>query len=326
MRNPSAPTPTIGQSYSSDDPLQVREFLDQAYGAVLDVGVPDDGGWRMASRTLAAGPITAIDVDLPLVATVELSGGPQWVFCTVLDGVNQYGREQSGERFGRGDLYVAAGPDDTRQIRGDHVHALTFSLPHSLLADVAPHDADRPDRPFRFTSMRPVTDGARQWLTASRMVQEIISDPKVAGAELIIGPAARLLAATALAVFPNSAVDPGSLSAPGPRAHPGTLRRAIAFIDANPQRDITLADIARAAHVTPRAIQLAFRRHLDTTPTGYLRQVRLHHAHRTLLDATPEQSLTVTRIAIDWGFANPSRFAAHYRAAYGRSPSQTLST
>ena len=65
-------------------------------------------------------------------------------------------------------------------------------------------------------------------------------------------------------------------------AHPGTLRRAIAFIDAHCDQDIGLADVARAACVTPRGVQLAFRRHLDTTPTAYLRTVRLAQAHRQL--------------------------------------------
>ncbi|MBV9819377.1 MAG: helix-turn-helix transcriptional regulator [Solirubrobacterales bacterium] len=101
-------------------------------------------------------------------------------------------------------------------------------------------------------------------------------------------------------------------------------RRAIAFVDANPDLDITVGDIARAAHVTSRAVQLAFRRHLNTTPTAYLRQVRLQHAHQQLQAALPEDGLTVTRVALEWGFANPSRFARHYRAAYGRPPGDTL--
>ncbi|MFI6180577.1 hypothetical protein ACIA8R_33925 [Nonomuraea sp. NPDC051191] len=44
------------------------------------------------------------------------------------------------------------------------------------------------------------------------------------------------------------------------------MRRAIAYLEAQPDQDITVADIAAAAHVTVRAVQLAFRRHLDTTP------------------------------------------------------------
>ena len=59
------------------------------------------------------------------------------------------------------------------------------------------------------------------------------------------------------------------------------------FIEENAHADITVADIAAAASVTVRAIQLAFRRHLDTTPLEYLRRVRLGHAHRDLLAADP---------------------------------------
>ncbi|PWW25266.1 helix-turn-helix protein [Geodermatophilus normandii] len=72
-------------------------------------------------------------------------------------------------------------------------------------------------------------------------------------------------------------------------------------------------------------MQLAFRRHLDTTPTAYLRQVRLAQAHRQLREATPGDGVTVTAVAARWGFT-PSRFTAHYRAAYGVTPSSTLRT
>jgi AraC-like DNA-binding protein len=101
-----------------------------------------------------------------------------------------------------------------------------------------------------------------------------------------------------------------------------TLRRAVAFINEHVRDDIAAADVARAAHVTVRAIQLAFRRHLSITPLGYLRQVRLENAHRELLAAGP--GANVTTIAADWRFPSPSRFAARYRAAYGVPPSQTL--
>jgi transcriptional regulator GlxA family with amidase domain len=86
-----------------------------------------------------------------------------------------------------------------------------------------------------------------------------------------------------------------------------------------------VAEIARAASVTPRAVQLAFRRHLDTTPTAYLRRVRLEQAHRQLRDATPGDGITVAEVAARWGFT-PSRFTERYRAAYGVLPSHTLRT
>jgi transcriptional regulator GlxA family with amidase domain len=85
-----------------------------------------------------------------------------------------------------------------------------------------------------------------------------------------------------------------------------------------------MVDIARAAYVTVRAVQLAFRRHLDTTPTAYLRQVRLERAHQQLRDLSPDDGATVIEIAARWGFADPSHFRGLYRRTYGQPPSHTL--
>jgi len=109
------------------------------------------------------------------------------------------------------------------------------------------------------------------------------------------------------------------------RSHPPeTLSRATALIEEKDGLGITIGEIAQSAGVSPRALQLTFRRHLGVTPTGYMRQVRITHAHRELEEAAPGDGVTVTRIALDWGFANPSRFAAYYRSAYGHAPHETL--
>ncbi|WP_018334326.1 helix-turn-helix domain-containing protein [Actinomycetospora chiangmaiensis] len=114
----------------------------------------------------------------------------------------------------------------------------------------------------------------------------------------------------------------GGISDPHP-PRPATLRRAIAFIESNPGRAVTVADVAAAAFVTPRAVQLAFRRHLDTTPMRYLQTVRLERAHHDLIAADPRRT-TVSEIATRWGFGSLSRFAAAYRAMHGVPPSHTL--
>lgn len=80
------------------------------------------------------------------------------------------------------------------------------------------------------------------------------------------------------------------------------MRRAVAFIEENAHLDITVADIAAAVCVTTRAVQLAFQRHLDTTPTAYLRRARLARAHADLTRASPGDGLTVTAVAYRWGF------------------------
>jgi AraC-like DNA-binding protein len=62
---------------------------------------------------------------------------------------------------------------------------------------------------------------------------------------------------------------------------------------------------------------------MGTTPTAYLRRVRLGHAHQELVAADPARQ-TVTAIAYRWGFPSSSRFAVYYRDAYGVLPGHTL--
>jgi AraC-like DNA-binding protein len=242
----------------------------------------------------------------------------------VRSGTVRYWSDGSEEIYGSGDTCLPVLPGRAWSTRLQDVDSELVVVDQTLL-DEAGGGQPGTGRPARLLSTRPysVQAAARLWHTASAMRTVIAAQPDPDSQPLITGPAARLLAASVLAAFPNSTV-PEPTAQDRTDAHPATLRRAVAFIDANPDRDISLIDIARAAYATPRTVQLAFRRHLDTTPTVYLRKVRLQHAHQQLVDATPDDGLTVTRIALDWGFANPGRFAAHYRAAYGQSPSETL--
>jgi transcriptional regulator GlxA family with amidase domain len=192
-----------------------------------------------------------------------------------------------------GQVYLVAQPDHpittTVEDTDGEIAMIDPALP-SQVADTAP---GRTRQPVRFTGYDPVSPHA-----------------------------ARLLVAVTLNAFPNNArTDPTIEDRHD--AHTGTLRRAVAFIDEHAHEDIAITDIAAAAYVTVRALQLAFRRHLDTTPTEYLRRVRLDHAHHDLIAADPA-TITVTAVAYRWGFSSPSRFTADYRQTYGITPSRTL--
>jgi transcriptional regulator GlxA family with amidase domain len=149
----------------------------------------------------------------------------------------------------------------------------------------------------------------------------VAGNPAAADQPLVTGSTARLLAAAALSTFPNTATAEPTR---GDRhdASPGTLNRAIEFIEEHAGADLSAADIAAAANVSIRAVQLAFRRELGVTPLGYLRRVRLARAHRDLLAGGPAGP-TVTAVSVRWGFSSPSRFAAYYREAFGVPPSYT---
>ncbi|MEV4357248.1 AraC family transcriptional regulator [Nonomuraea sp. NPDC004186] len=105
---------------------------------------------------------------------------------------------------------------------------------------------------------------------------------------------------------------------------PTALRRAIRYCEDHAGEAICLGDIAAAARVSVRTLQLGFREHLQTTPMAYLRSVRLAHTHADLVRiADTGSQTTVTEVALRWGFTHLGRFAALYRQTYGRLPSST---
>jgi AraC-like DNA-binding protein len=317
------PSPIVHTTYGTDDPLEAREFVEDAYGARLRVAAPRGRSGPLSLDRLQAGEVELADLDLPLDLMMRLPGRGEYVFATVVGGSSEYERDGDTTRYARGDTYLGIKADGEETADTEHLHVSTVSLPATLLEEVAGREGDEADA-WSFTSMRPVAGGARRWRRTVRKVRSLLADLDGEEVPLITGPAGRLLAGTALSVFPNTAVAEAAADEEGRDAGPDTLRRAVAFIEANPDIDVSLADIARAASVGPRALQLAFRRHLDTTPTAYLRRVRLAEARDELLQACPDDGVTVTRVAVDWGFANSGRFARYYRAAYGESPGETL--
>ncbi|KAB1644948.1 AraC family transcriptional regulator [Gulosibacter chungangensis] len=105
-------------------------------------------------------------------------------------------------------------------------------------------------------------------------------------------------------------------------ACPKIVRSVVERLRAEPARAWTAADMAQVAGVSIRRLQQGFRDHLDTTPTDYLRLVRLERVRQELLAAAPGDS--VTDIALANGVVHLGRFAAAYRRTYGERPSDTL--
>ncbi|OOB91280.1 AraC family transcriptional regulator [Rathayibacter sp. VKM Ac-2630] len=139
---------------------------------------------------------------------------------------------------------------------------------------------------------------------------------------LQLAEADRAVALRLLAAFPHRpVVVPAEVLRPR-NAH---LRRAAEFVHAFASSPVSLDDIASSAALTPRALQLAFRRHFGRTPLGYLRDVRLDRARDELLHADPDTT-TVAAVSARWGFVNAGRFAGAYVQRFGEYPLETLRT
>lgn len=83
---------------------------------------------------------------------------------------------------------------------------------------------------------------------------------------------------------------------------------------------ISLADLARAAGVSPRTLNVLCHRHHGVAPMILLRNLRLEAA-RHKLQSSP--GVSVTEVALEYGFGHLGRFSAYYRERYGELPRQT---
>lgn len=161
----------------------------------------------------------------------------------------------------------------------------------------------------------------RAWHRALDYVAATLASSDSAQQPSIAAGVAPLLATALLECYPsNVTAQQDLLSDP---AVPETLKDAVKFIHRHAAGGVGVTDVAAAVHLTPRAVQYIFRQWLDTTPTEYLRRVRLYRAHNELLSRECPGT-TVTEVAQRWGFAHTGRFAVLYRQTYGRSPYATL--
>jgi AraC-like DNA-binding protein len=115
-----------------------------------------------------------------------------------------------------------------------------------------------------------------------------------------------------------------SLLGQGPRPGRRAVREAIDLVSAEEQATWTIPELARAAGVTVRALELGFRKELGKTPREFVRDQRLMRAHEELQRASPGDGTTVTDVACRWGFWNAGRFAASYVERFGVRPATTL--
>lgn len=302
------------------DPEEAHAFLREVYteNTMRIAGSRD--GFRMRHTATDAGSfsVAVMTHTMAVEHVAEPLGYP--LISRVVRGKIE--RETGGEtvRAGHGDMFLVAQPDRPYTVRWDNVGLQLIRVSPAVLAEVA--GVSKAGR-LRFTSLVPESPAGARSLAATVdfIASGLLASPEAAASPLLIGGATRLLAGAMLTAFPHEADIPAErLPGPGSTA---TLRRAMAFIDEFAGADISAVDIAAGAHVTLRAVQHAFQRHLGTTPMAYLRRVRLDRARQELRSASPAHT-TVTQIANSWGFSSPSRFTAHYRAAYGELPRDTL--
>ncbi|NMO03237.1 AraC family transcriptional regulator [Gordonia sp. TBRC 11910] len=125
---------------------------------------------------------------------------------------------------------------------------------------------------------------------------------------------------TQILLVAQSNLTPELLREPSPDSD-SMIRGVMDHIEGHADDDLSVASLAALVGTTPRTLQSGFRRVAGMTPTEFIRNVRLDRVRTDLVGGA---DVAVSDAAYRWHFVHLGRFASHYRARFGESPSQTF--
>lgn len=106
---------------------------------------------------------------------------------------------------------------------------------------------------------------------------------------------------------------------------PQTRKRVITavsrYIQQTNSYPLTITELCKITHVSRRALHYCFEQGLGVSPIQYIRDCRLNEIRRILLK--DENQITISDLALDFGFFHISTFNAHYKQLFEETPTQT---
>lgn len=114
-----------------------------------------------------------------------------------------------------------------------------------------------------------------------------------------------------------------AISATTQPARSAQLRRAMEYMRAHIGEPMRLGQVARHCGLSLRSLQAGFQRELGVSPSRWLRAERLDRVHAVLASAPPG-TVSVTDVALQWGFVHLGDFATQFRERFGQKPSAVL--
>jgi AraC-like DNA-binding protein len=312
--------------FDSTDLDRIEKFLSAAY-APMRVRSTTPHPHAHLDRVEGPDALTIDHVDVDFEMRYDVVPLGRISLCSIDDGRiedHRVGGGRHSRTFGAGEVFTLSPPDRPYAGTVNRARYSVTMFDPRLLTEVAAGRGEE-DAPVRLLHHRPVTAQRGAALrSAVEAVAHTLSSAAATPSSLVRQTASHDLAAAVLRAFPSTA-DLGPTEADREDAAPSrALCRALDFIEAHVAEPVSLPDMASAAAVTPRALQNAFRKYLETTPSEYVRRVRLDRAHRELGSGDRDPSPTVIDVAMRWGFYHQGRFAAAYRRRYGEAPHETL--
>jgi AraC-like DNA-binding protein len=200
-------------------------------------------------------------------------------------------------------LYVRRGLGDIRGLGPRRISEIEAAL---ILAGFDLSDHQLPPRdPATATAGQMARQRSGQARAASPPVGELAAGCPVCGAPPDFPP------------LPPQAGTP-----PPPRSVQAAERtaRILAWMASNcHRRDVTVAEVAEVAGLSPRRLQAIFKRDFGRGPLRLMADMRLHRVHLTLTGRAPAPA-SLAEAARLAGHSRVHRFRIAYRERYGRYP------
>jgi AraC-like DNA-binding protein len=97
------------------------------------------------------------------------------------------------------------------------------------------------------------------------------------------------------------------------------VQRVRQYIEANYDKNLTLAELACLVAFSPYYLARTFAAEVGIPPHAYLESIRIRHAQRLLMRGLP-----IAQVALDTGFPHQSHFTTRFRRAVGITPGQYI--
>jgi AraC-like DNA-binding protein len=249
-------------------------------------------GWRVADVVCTCGPRDRPFEERHAWASISL----------VLAGTFVCRSEHGASLLSAGSLMLLSPGQafECSHAHGEGDHCLSFQFAPELFARLA-HDAGASHTAFASNRLPPVRALARLTMRARTVVArpEALEEIAFELAGAVVEAAARTRREPAAAT-----------------QHHARIARVLRQLGARSETPHGLAEMARAANLSPYHFLRTFRRVTGVTPHQWLLRARLRQAAERLAASRDR----VTDIALDVGFDDLSNFMRSFRAEFGVSP------
>ncbi len=200
------------------------------------------------------------------------------------------------------------------------VHWGTVSFPAGALSETADAMAHTDlEPPAGSTQVAVPSDGRFHQLHAAIMALAADAPEAIANPGAAHSMEQQLVGALVECLGENG----GSRETWAQQCHSTVMRRFHRELADNPDRALYVPEICAAIRVPERTLRLCCQEQLGMSPKHYLTIRRMQLAYRLLL-ASSRGEVSVTEVAMRFGFWHFGRFATEYRDLFGESPSATL--